>query len=185
MLDQLRQLPPMAKDGNQRRSVGLTNTTLYGGPHPAPHPPPRPSEDHQYTGFPSPPDLPSLPESDNEEPPTYTPTPLKFSNSSPGYAPSSPQIHPSSYDYAPSSPRYSPSSPFDAPTSPKFSLFSLGYAPSPLQPNAIGNQVTQGIQVALSNKPQQPPLHTGYNDLLAQVGRTSTTGRTTSDLNLR
>ena len=88
---------------------------------------------------------------DNEEPPTYAPTPLKFSTSSPGYAPSSLQIH--------------PSSPFNAPTSPKFSLFSLCYAPSPLQPNPICNQVTQGVQVALSDKPQQPPFDTGYDNL--------------------
>ena len=119
----------------------------------------------QYTGFLLPPDLPSLPESDNKDPPTYVPTPLKFSTYSPGYATSPPQIHPSSYSYAPSSPRYTSSSPSDAPTLPKFSIFRLGHASSPLQPNSTGNQVTQGTQGALPDKPKQPPFDTGYDDL--------------------
>ena len=67
MLDQSRQPPPTASSGNQRQSVGPTNTTLYGNPHSAPKSLPRLTEEHQYTRFPSPLDLPSLPESDNEE----------------------------------------------------------------------------------------------------------------------
>ena len=119
MLDQSRQPPPTASGGNQRQSVGPTNTTLYGDPHSASQSPPQVSEDHQYTGFPSPLDLPSLPESDDEEPPTYNSTPLKYSASGPGYVPSRPQNHPPSPIYAPTfastSPTYAPTY---APTSP-------------------------------------------------------------------
>ena len=144
ILDQSRQLPLIARDGNHRQIASPTNTTLYGDPHSAPQPP--------FL------DLPSSPDSDNEDPSTYVPSPMKFSTFSPGYAPSPPQIHPSSYNYAPSSPRYSPSSPFDAPTSPKFSIFSIGYAPSPRQPKSIGKQTTHGIQMVRPDKSQQPPF---------------------------
>ena len=101
-------------------------------------------------------DLPSLSESDNEEPLTYAPTPLKFSTSSLGYAPPSLQFHPSSYNYAPPSPRYNPSSPTEAPTSPEFNRFGLGYAPSPLQPNTVGHQVMVGWDPKAPTRPDSP-----------------------------
>ena len=94
MLDQLRQLHPMASDGNKRQGVGHTNTTLYGDPHSALQSLPRPFEDRQYIGSSLALNFPTLPESDSEVPPTYAPTPLNFSTFSPGYAPPSLQFHP-------------------------------------------------------------------------------------------
>ena len=209
MLDQLRQLLPMASDANKGQGVGPTNSTLYGDPHSAPQSLLGPFEDHQYNGFPSPLDLQSLADSDNEEPPTYAPTPLKLSTSSPGYAPSSRHFHPSTHNHAPPLPWYSPSShrralvgqaaavrhcrepgpgqasvdggrerkpgwasggrsweqggpqlhpssPTNALTLPEFNRFSLGYTPSPLQPNTVGGQITVGGD---PKGPTRPSFH--------------------------